>query len=143
MEAKGAPCRWRGEPFEIWGGVGPRNRLTGKELGRYAFSALNTMGSEADLQYLTGRILQLLHTRDPAMPDIEVFYGKLRRANWRSWRQAEVLETLFDALWSDVLTTDNPHEDAAGLVCALGAAEETITPRLAQWAELGRSAAVR
>ncbi|MEV6101903.1 hypothetical protein [Nocardia sp. NPDC051981] len=121
----------------------PRHRLTGIELGDYAFSVLNTVGSEADLHYLAGRILQLLHSDDSRMPDIEVFYDKLRRAGWQSWPQAEAIAAVFDALWHDLLTRDPSHECVDTLLCALGLAEDTITPRLLRWADLDCDVAVR
>lgn len=120
----------------------PRHQLTGIELGKYTFSALNTVGSTADLHYLTGRILQLLHSHDSRMPDIEVFYGKLRRAGWQSWPQAEAIAAVFDALWHDVLTRDPSHECVGTLLCALGLAEDTIAPRLSRWADLDCDVAV-
>ncbi|WP_458685899.1 hypothetical protein [Nocardia tengchongensis] len=114
----------------------PRHQLTGTELGAYAFSVLNTVGSEADLHYLTGRILQLLHSDDSRMPDIEVFYDKLREAGWQSWPQAEAIGAVFDALWHDLLTRDSSRESVETLLCALGLAENTIAPRLSRWADL-------
>ncbi|ATL68366.1 hypothetical protein [Nocardia terpenica] len=121
----------------------PRRLLTGIELGDYAFGALDTVGSDVDLHYLTGRILQLLHGHDRRMPDIEVFYGKLRRAGWQSWPQAEAIGAVFDALWDDVLTHDPAHERVDTLLCALGSAEDTIAPRLSRWAELDGEIAIR
>ncbi|GAA5100216.1 hypothetical protein [Nocardia iowensis] len=121
----------------------PRQQLTGTELGAYAFSVLNTVGSAADLHYLTGRILQLLHSDDSRMPDIEVFYDKLHRAGWTSWPQAEAIGAVFDALWHDLLTRDSSHESVETLLCALGLAEDTIAPRLSRWADLDCDIAVR
>ncbi|WP_327145921.1 hypothetical protein [Nocardia sp. NBC_01327] len=121
----------------------PRHQLTGIELGKYTFRALNTVGSAADLHYLTGRILQLLHSHDSRMPDIEVFYDKLRRAGWQSWPQAQAIAAVFDALWHDLLTRDPSYECADTLVCALGLAEDTIAPRLSRWAKLDCKVAAR
>ncbi|MCM6775665.1 hypothetical protein NDR87_18520 [Nocardia sp. CDC159] len=135
------PCCRRVEDFAVLL-MRPRSQLTGRDLGPYAFSVLDTVGSAADLRYLTGRMLQLLHTHDPDMPAVETCYGKLRRAGWRSWEQAGAIAAVFDALWTDLLTDEPPHENVGTLVCALGSAEDTLAARLARWARLDSAAAI-
>ncbi|MFD4355287.1 hypothetical protein ACFWPX_22215 [Nocardia sp. NPDC058518] len=121
----------------------PRHQLTGTELGSFAFRALNTVGSVADLRYLTGRILQLLHTHDPQMPDMEVVYSKLRQAGWDSWPQADAVAEVVDALWRSTFAAANPGPGIAVVVCVVGAAESTIAARLVEWALLDSAPAVR
>lgn len=120
-----------------------RHQLTGTDLGSYVFRALGTVGSAADLRYLTGRILQLLHTDDPHVPDMEVVYSKLRRAGWHSWPQADAIAEVLDALWRSVFATAISGPDIAVVVCSVGAAEHTIAARLADWALLDSAPSVR
>ncbi|MFI1236243.1 hypothetical protein [Nocardia salmonicida] len=121
----------------------PRDQLTGNELGGYAFRVLGTVGSEADLRYLTGRILQLLHTDDSRMPDMEVVYSKLGRVGWRSWPQADAIAGVLDALWHSMFTAADPRTGIAVVLCALGAAESTIAARLGEWELLDSALSVR
>ncbi|MFE1592525.1 hypothetical protein [Nocardia sp. NPDC058705] len=119
----------------------PRHQLTGIELGGYAFRVLGTVGSEADLRYLAGRILQLVHTGDAWMPEMEVVYGKLRRAGWRSWPQADAIADVLDTLWHSMFTANDAPVGA--VVCAVGTAEQTIATRLAQWELLDSPLSIR
>ncbi|MGC4989491.1 hypothetical protein [Nocardia salmonicida] len=121
----------------------PRHQLTGTELGVYAFRVLGTVGSEADLRYLTGRILQLLHTDDPHMPDMEVVYCKLGSVGWQSWPQADAIAEVLDAWWHSMFITAHPRTGIAVVLCALGAAESTIAARLAEWELLDSALSVR
>ncbi|MGW6422564.1 hypothetical protein ACWF82_07800 [Nocardia sp. NPDC055053] len=120
----------------------PRHLMTGADLGAYTLRAMSTVGSVADFRYLAGRILQLLHANDPEMPDIEVVYGKLAHADWRSWPQADALAAVMDALWIDVLTHEPARGQLDGVLCALGIAETTIVPRLGEWGRLGDPVAI-
>ncbi|MFF2083574.1 hypothetical protein ACFVVM_07345 [Nocardia sp. NPDC058176] len=96
---------------------------------------LGTVGSAADLRYLTGRMLQLLHAGDGDMPAMELVYSKLHRAGWRSWPQAEAINVVLDALWVDVLTNAVSRESIDSVLCVLGTMEPTIASRLDEFGD--------
>ncbi|MFF2147691.1 hypothetical protein [Kitasatospora sp. NPDC058190] len=120
----------------------PRERLGPDELMHYATSALNTVGSPADLRYFAPRILQLVLTGELTVPDLEVVGIKLAQAGWRDWPEAPYLRRLLDALWSDVLGNADEWWDAEAVVCALAGADPDIGHRLAEWAHLATPTAV-
>ncbi|MER7752264.1 hypothetical protein [Kitasatospora sp. NPDC097643] len=120
----------------------PLTRLGPDELGRYAFSVLNTVGSAEDLRYFAPRILHLSLTDELLLPDLELIADALARARWRSWPEAPYLHKLFDALWADVLHNTTEWWDAEAVLCALGAAELRIDGHLAAWARLDTPPAV-
>ncbi|MEV0062261.1 hypothetical protein [Nocardia sp. NPDC050718] len=121
----------------------PRSALTAADLSAYTFRALTTVGSATDFRYLAGRILQLLHTDDRAMPDMEVVYGKLRLAGWQTWPEAEAVTSVMDALWAHQFTNDLPEGDIGAVLCALGTAQGTVAHRLIDWSDLADAAKVR
>ncbi|MBW0274046.1 hypothetical protein ATM97_32535 [Nocardia sp. MH4] len=120
-----------------------RRDLTGSDLGAYTYRALTTVGSATDFRYLAGRILQLSHTHDAAMPDLEVVYGKLGRAGWQSWPEAEAITAVMDALWRDQFTDGRPEVSIGTVLCALGSAQGTVAARLIEWGELAGHAGVQ
>ncbi|MEV0334995.1 hypothetical protein [Nocardia sp. NPDC050717] len=121
----------------------PRHQLTGIELGSFAFRVMNTVCSAAELRYFAGRILQLVHGGDQRMPDMEVVYGKLRRADWQSWAQAAALAEVFDALWDSMFAAAAPRTGVDTVLCALGAAEPSIAGRLVAWERLDSARSIR
>ncbi|MGW5312859.1 hypothetical protein ACWEQ0_23620 [Nocardia thailandica] len=121
----------------------PRSQLSDEDLRAYTSAVLGTVGGPADLRYFAGRILRLLHTPGTVMPDIEPFHRRLREVGWSSRPQARAVTDVFDALWQDALIADRPTAPVDALLCALGAAESTLAPRLAAWAEASTDAAVR
>lgn len=121
----------------------PREQLGPEELGHYAASALNTVGSPADLRYFTPRILQLVLTSELTWPDLELVGIKLAQAGWQDWPEAPYLRRLLDALWSDVLHNAEEWWDAEAVLCALAAADPDGTgDRLTEWARFATPVAV-
>ena len=62
-----------------------RTDLTADDFDSYAFSVMKTVGSGADLQYFLPRILELAATDPRWWVDIEVIFGALSLADWRTW----------------------------------------------------------
>ncbi|MFE3873105.1 hypothetical protein ACFXPX_01755 [Kitasatospora sp. NPDC059146] len=101
----------------------PRAQLTPEELGPYAASVLNTVGSPADLRYFAPRILQLVLTGELAWPDVPLVCRKLAQAGWQDWPEAPYLRRLLDALWPDVLHDARQCGDTEAVLSGLGAAD--------------------
>lgn len=66
----------------------PLRRLDAHALERYAFKAVTTIGSVADLRFFWPRLAELSLTGE-LITDSEVVFGKLAVANWQSWPDSE------------------------------------------------------
>lgn len=84
----------------------PLRALGAAELGRYAFKALTTWGSEDDLRHFLPRILELV-ARDELGVDAQIVLGKLAYGEWERWPEAEraAIEALLAAWLESVLST--------------------------------------
>ncbi|MFG3343292.1 hypothetical protein [Glycomyces sp. NPDC048151] len=122
----------------------PLRDLSADELRPYAASVLLTVGSVADFRYFLPRILEIACTDGFNWPDLEPLAGRLRDAEWETWtaeEQAAIRGVLW-ASWRQVLSGHPDNWGADTVLCAIGNAEDDLTPYLDEWAaSLRRTAA--
>lgn len=122
----------------------PLRELSFDVIREYSLSAMTTWGDEREFTHFLPRIFEILATQDFNWPDIEVLFGNLRRADWRSWpsREQVAVEHYLMAKWLDTLAHDDPVQDVEDVLCAIGQAVDDLGPYLQAWEDAGeRSAA--
>jgi hypothetical protein len=94
----------------------PLRELTWSDLGPYCPRALTAFGNGSDLRYFLPRILELYVGDHRGAPcGLFVTFGKLERADWTNWPEAEraAIGAFVDA-WRRVLAGEaRESEDAA------------------------------
>ena len=111
--------------------------LTGTSLERHVCKAVTTWGTVEDCKHFLPRLLELLAFDDHWSVEPEIVIGKLRAADWRSWRRAEQepIEGYLVALWQTVLAS---FPSSLGLnidvcLCSIGRAVDALAPFLKFW----------
>lgn len=111
-------------------------QLTTETLRPYAAKVMLTVGDTADLRYFLPRLLEIACGAGFDWPDLEPQLGRLRYAHWTNWPggEREAVRDVLAALWSHTLARnpDEPYE-ADSVLCAIGNAEEGLTPYLVAW----------
>ncbi len=121
----------------------PLRELSSGALSRFAFKALTTWGTSEDLKHYLPRILELVLSPGGFGCEVEVVFGKLGLAEWKSWPEEEcsAVKRYFHTGWRLILTgADLPVEPDSWL-CGLGRAGELMIPYLEDWAECRSSPA--
>jgi hypothetical protein len=111
------------------------HELTADDLSRFSWKALTTWGAVDDLKHFLPRILELIAGDDRVILESEVFFGKLRMANWPGWpeRERKALENYFDVIWNACLADVDGSVWLDELLCGLGRAVEDVRPFLTTW----------
>jgi hypothetical protein len=130
-EVDGCPCCTTKEELRALVET-PLRELNEEQLGRYASSALLTVGDVEDLRYFWPRIAEL-SVRGELWTDIEVVFDKPRRGEWRSWPRAEqeAIERFARAVMDDLARRELDAFEVDGWVCAFGRLMEDVVPLLA------------
>ncbi|GAA2112186.1 hypothetical protein [Actinomadura alba] len=121
----------------------PLRALTVQDLSAYGAKALNTWGDAEDFRYFTPRLLELSTAGDLTWPDIEIVFGKLARAGWRTWPQRRAIEDFLAAFWSATLARHPTRPRIDAVLCALGCAGVDLAVRLTEWERLADEPAIR
>jgi len=127
-----APVRLRSLPMEA--------------LRPYAADVMLTVGGAADLRYFLPRIIEVATLESFLYPDLEGLIGRLPAAEWSTWPQPEqdAVRAYFHALWADALFSAEPAVGVGAALCAIGNAEDDLTPYLTRWTDsLDRASAVQ
>jgi hypothetical protein len=113
----------------------PLRRLPAGALEPYASHAMMTVGGPADFRYFLPRLLEVGCARGFAWPDLEVLLGHLRRAEWLRWAGEEraAVRDFLHALWSQTLAERPGAAESDTVLCAIGNAEDDLTPYLEEW----------
>jgi hypothetical protein len=123
--------------------LGPEDlrALPAETVADYASHAITTVGSASDFRYFLPRLLQLAVTEGFDWPDLEIAVGRLRLAGWTGWEpdQQRAVRDVLRALWDQTLRQHPVSPDADTVLCAIGNAEDDLTPYLAAWAFLLRT----
>jgi hypothetical protein len=106
----------------------PLRELPIEALQPYAANVMMTVGGTADFRYFLPRIFEVACTEGFDWPDLESVFSRLRFAAWPEWDQAEqaAVRGLFAAFWAQ----PGAGFDAADVLCAIGNAEDDLTPYL-------------
>ncbi|MFV2173923.1 hypothetical protein ACFHW2_10135 [Actinomadura sp. LOL_016] len=75
----------------------PPRSLGAGVLARFAAKALTTWGGPRDVRYFAPRLLELAAEDAFGWPDVEIVFGKLARAGWRGWPEAEAVARAWPA----------------------------------------------
>lgn len=126
----------------------PLRLLSVDVLSHYAASALNTWGGVVELKHFAPRIFELLAGEGFPYPTDEIVFGKLRRAEWRSWPIAE--QQAFDdyskAWWLDRLSRPfypTFHGPTEAWLCSIAQAHDDLQPFFNLWLSHPGEGAVR
>ncbi len=131
----------------------PLRKLTGNDLGRYAFKAMTTMGSIDDFKFFLPRLLELVALEGDigdfieAGCEAEVLAWKLQYAEWATWdsEERDAVRGFLHALWENFLTSEfdiyeveygwwNTAEPTPGMTLQFIAnAENDMEPYLDDW----------
>jgi hypothetical protein len=111
----------------------PLKELTAPELDDYAFSVLNTIGSEEDLRYFWPRIVELAVSGE-LLSDLEVVFGKPDEAGWRekwSARERAATERVAVAILENIAINGTiTFGEIDSWVCALSRILDDLPARL-------------
>jgi hypothetical protein len=115
----------------------PLRELSAEDLGRFAFKALSTWGTEDDFRHFLPRIFELLPNRLSGIVDPPTVIGKLAYGNWRSWPANEVcsVNLYLEALWISLLkgTSLVVSISADELLSGYSQLFDDLTPLLDEW----------
>ena len=86
----------------------PLQQISGQALWRYVSGAFFTVGDQRDFRYLLPRILEISVCDPGNSIDPEIVLGKLRLAEWRTWKLDEqrAIEELVDAWFEQAFESD-------------------------------------
>jgi hypothetical protein len=86
----------------------PLRAHSAESLGRFAFSAMNTWGTERDFKYYLPRILALFPFQTVGAVYPELIAEKLLQAGWSTWPHEErgAVRSYIEALWELLLTSE-------------------------------------
>jgi hypothetical protein len=97
----GCPCCMTADEYEALTAK-PLRELSPKELNRYAFDVMLTMGSEDDYRYFLPRILELTIENDPEwLTDVEITAKRLHAAGFERWDEKK--QSSISELWLAVI----------------------------------------
>ncbi|MFD0900292.1 hypothetical protein [Actinomadura sediminis] len=113
----------------------PPRSLGPDELSRFAAKALTTWGGPEDVRYFAPRLLELAAEDAFTWPDPEVVFGKLARAGWRGWPEADAVARFLAGFWTRTLARFPSRPGAGTALCALAAVGVDLAPLLGEWAE--------
>jgi hypothetical protein len=110
----------------------PLREITPDDLGKYAFSAFNTMGDVPDFLYLLPRILEFLVPENRWWPDVEVVLPKLKEAGFAEWPESrrQALFRYLDAVFADLLEREKAGWEIDQWICARGRFLDDVSPWL-------------
>jgi hypothetical protein len=111
----------------------PLHEIPLDDLGRYAFSAITTVGSETDYLYFLPRIVEIAATAPSRGPDIPVTAGKIAATGFASWppRRREALLAVIDCTVEHLLATAE-HDALDDWLCACARLGIDLRPHLAR-----------
>jgi len=130
-EVDGCPCCTTEEELRALTET-PLRELGEEQLGRYASSALLTVGNVEDLRYFWPRMVELV-VRGELWTDIEVVFDKPKRGEWRSWPrpEQEAIERFARVVMDDLARRELDAFEVDGWVCAFGRLMDDVVPLLA------------
>ncbi len=137
---EGCPCCVTKEDQEYLQ-VKPLRQLTKDDLRKYGFKAMTTWGDENDFRHFLPRFV-----------DPEIVLGKLTYGHWQTWPQEEqaAVEAYLRAVWQLVLShsdgdpdTKHGFGDIDTCLCAIGQAEDDLTPYLDSWLHQDTATAIQ
>ncbi|GGV23154.1 hypothetical protein GCM10010182_51940 [Actinomadura cremea] len=111
----------------------PPRSLGAGDLARFAAKALTTWGGPQDVRYFAPRLLELAAEDAFGWPDVEIVFGKLARAGWRGWPEAEAVAEFLAGFWTRTLARFPSRPGAGAALCALAAAGADLAPPLREW----------
>ena len=118
----------------------PLRQLSARALERYTEKAMSTWGNSDDFRHFLPRIfeLQARNTWEPTF--VEIAFGKLTYAGWRSWPdiEREAVRQYFLSLWVNVLDCrdfdgDETKSEAESYLSGFSCAGEPLGPYLSVW----------
>ncbi len=111
----------------------PLTELSGAVLQPYVANVILTVGGPDDFRYFLPRLLELVARGEFDWPDLEMVFGRLRFAEWTTWPAGErdAVRAYLRALWHATLREDG--RNAGDVLCAIGNAEDDLTPYLDAW----------
>ncbi len=109
-------------------------------LAHFSWEALTTWGTVDDFKHFLPRLFEIA-AFDKYRYDPEVLFGKITRANWRSWpkREQNAIEAYCRALWEHALMTYPVSKALPSFVeiddclCSIARATGDIEPFLQRW----------
>ena len=126
--------------------VKPLNKLSQKDLSKYAMDALYTWGSSVDFKHFLPRLFELavesstfeVERIDSARLFTKLTYESSDSSSWRSWHMDEqaAISGYFHAAWDAALNSnpeDLPFDEIHGWIQAIAQAEADLTPYLDRW----------
>ena len=109
----------------------PLRALSADALESYASSVMLTVGDADDLRYFWPRLVELSY-RGELFTDREIVFSKPRRAEWRTWPEAEqrANEAFVDAVFVDMAARPYEGSEVNEWVCAFSLMLGDVTPYL-------------
>ena len=126
-------CHSRAESAAL---LGPRLReLDADVLGRYATSAMHTVGTAEDYRYFAPRLLELVVTGQYHGWFTETVFDRLGAARWTAWPEPQrgAVAAVLDAFWDASLARSPALYPVDEVLCGLGCARPDLRPCLDRW----------
>ncbi|MFA6967740.1 hypothetical protein [Bosea sp. (in: a-proteobacteria)] len=114
----------------------PLASLTADDLGRFAFGAPMTIGTDRDYRHFLPRMLELsLQLNGQPGLDPRTIGARLGYAGWRQWPVEEIaaIEALFAAAWVWRLASRPDHIEATAWLGGMAASGMDINEALTAW----------
>lgn len=129
----GCPCCIEGKKISTLLST-PLRRISGEQLGSYAFSAFNTVGDVPDYLYFLPRVLEISVMDDGWWPDIEVTGRAVANTVPLSWPELRLnaLRAVLEAQVSALLQTSDTGSEIDRWMCAIARMGLDVRPYLAQ-----------
>jgi hypothetical protein len=108
--------------------------LTDDDLYNFTWHAPDTIGEVIDFKHFLPRIFEVMLFQNGSI-DVEIITGKLPRADWRKWPQAEqeAIAAFFDDWWRSLLSVFPAPQEAESCLCAIAQAVDDLSPFLEYW----------
>ncbi|GAA4953732.1 hypothetical protein [Actinoplanes utahensis] len=105
----------------------PLRSLPVEALRPYTANVIFNVGGPADLRYFLPRMLEIAAGDGFDRPDLEPLLNRMYHAGWHRWQPGErdAVRAFLTALWAEERNGD--------VLCAIGNAEDDLTPYLAAW----------
>ena len=119
--------------------------LTVADLEKYAFKAMSTWGDDRDFRHFLPRLFELQALEGLAPWDVEILFGKLAYAHWRTWPEAEqrAVEEYLAAVWQYLLVSRESDIVIDEYLCGIAQAVDDLSPFLSVWEQGDHPTAVR